>query len=240
MILQAIAAGVRYGPMWALKETRLRLLPGEIVGVFGVSGAGKSSLLQCLSGTIAPSDGWVEADGRDVRECRVTAFQAQNGNGFASLSVADHRAYLVALFDDFLPRRFDLLIDYFSLPIQARYQALSPGMRSQLSTAVCLSLDRPFWMLDEPLLGNDPQARRDLLQLLAGLVDDAHTLVIATHLVDEIEPLLTRAIILERGVVAVDLDVETMRTSGHRLADLMVRDRAETTRCLNQIIDADV
>lgn len=100
-------------------------------------------------------------------------------------------------------------------------RALSRGMRGKLEIAIGFSRNADFMLMDEPFLGVDVFARRDFIKLLIGGLTSNQCVIIATHQIREIEPLLSRAVIIKGGKLAADEDMENLREQGKTLLSLI-------------------
>lgn len=210
-MMQVYSLSAFYNQTRALDNVSLEIGPGEIVGIFGANGAGKTTLLKCMAGLMKPTFGDVTINGTDARLAFKTSFLPHAGAVLPSLSVLDHRDFLLNLYDSFNSKRFDHLIEYFELPTDRKSSAFSAGQRVKLDLCCSLCLGKPYVILDEPFFGHDAPTRMNTLKLLAGIMTETETYIIATHLIQEIEPLLSRAVVLRKGRVAADIALESYR-----------------------------
>jgi len=200
----------RYGPVTAVADVSFDVLRGEIFGILGPNGAGKTTTLEMIEGLRRPDGGTAVVDGIDVgkdsRGVRARiGVQLQEAGFFERLSVEE----TLRLFGSFHRRRapVDDLIDRVQLTEKRRSWAgtLSGGQRQRLSIAVALVNDPRIMFLDEPTTGLDPQARRNLWDVIAGFRREGRTVVLTTHYMEEAERLCDRVAIMDHGrIVALD------------------------------------
>lgn len=203
-----------YGARTALDDVSLRVPRGGFVALLGLNGAGKSTLVSLISGLFHARVGAVEIEGWNIGR-RPTAALARLGIVFQTrtadpdLSVLGnllHHGALHGLSRREARSRAEALLARFGLAERARepVRALSGGQQRRVEIARAL-LHRPsLLVLDEPTVGLDPAARRDLSTLVRGLVaDDGLGVLWATHLFDEIAPTDT-VVVLHRGRVRFD------------------------------------
>ena len=209
---------VRYGRSTALEGVSLRLEPGVIYGLLGRNGAGKTSLLSTIAAFQRASSGTVLVDGEDPYEnARVMAGTClvREGGDFPEervKGVLDFAARLRPLWDAELAAR---LVDRFELPLDKKVTQLSRGKRSALGVVVGLASRAPLTMFDEAYLGLDAPSRYAFYDaLLADYTEHPRTIVLSSHLIEEVERLFERVIILDGGRVLVDEEAETLRSSG--------------------------
>ena len=213
----------RFGKVRALRDVDLELAPGRIYGLVGRNGAGKTTLLSTLVGQVLPSSGSVELFGR--RSLENPAVLAR------TVYVRDHQCYP----DDMRVRHVlraaghaypgwdeefaQRLVADFRLSPKARCKKLSTGQRTALGIIVGLASRAELTILDEPYGGLDPVARGLFYdRLLEDFAEHPRTVIISTHLVDEIADLLNEVILLDDGVVTLHESEEQAREHAYRLA----------------------
>jgi ABC-2 type transport system ATP-binding protein len=228
---------LRYGERTALDAVRFDVNPGELFALLGPNGSGKSTLLRILSTLLRPSAGRALVDGVDVREAPAEArrrlgvvFQAPGLD--AKLTVAENlrfQGYLYGLSGRALAERIAALLERFALGDRRRDLAgkLSGGLRRRVELAKAL-LHRPrVLLLDEPSTGLDLPSRQAFWQTLDELrAEDALTVVVATHLMDEAER-CGRVALLDQGrLVALDTPGALKRDLGDTVLTLEAPDPA--------------
>jgi len=217
--LVADGLGKRYGRDWGLRDCTLTIPDGAIVGLTGANAAGKSTLLALATGLLAPSEGSVSVLGRDpLRNPSVLAdvgFVAQGAPLYRSFSVAETIEFVrrtnSGWDDEIVP---DLLTRISS---RAKVGSLSEGERARLALGLVLGKRPRLVLLDEPFASLDPLAGRELLQLLMDHVaETAATVVIASHVIADIERVCDHIVLLTGGGVRLESNVEVLLDS-HRL-----------------------
>jgi len=199
----------RYGLVEALRGVSFAVAAGEVFGLLGVNGAGKTTALECLSGLRAPDRGRIEVGGLDPRRDPRGA-RAKLGVVLPVLSLPEQVTPREALrlFGTWRGdgRAPEALLDRFGLGAEAdvRVQALSQGQRQRLNLALAFLGEPEALLLDEPSTALDPQARRDLQGEILRLKAEGRALVLATHLLDEAEQLCDRVAILDRGRIVAE------------------------------------
>lgn len=205
----------RYGDRQALDDVSFAVAPGEILGILGPNGGGKSTLFRLLSTLIAPPADTLTVlgadparDARTVREGLGVVFQAPSLDGLLTAREnLSHQGHLYGLRGSELSGRIDELLAALGLADRAgeRVSRFSGGMRRRLEIAKALLHDPRLLLLDEPSTGLDPAVRRDVWTLLENLREQRElTVVLTTHLMDEAER-CDRVGVLDRGkLVALD------------------------------------
>jgi len=197
----------RYGAKVAVDDVSFTVAEGEIFGLLGRNGAGKSSTVDCVAGLRVPDDGRIRVAGldprRDHRELRhLLGVQLQESALPGKLTVAE----AMRLYASFYRRPADIagLLDMLDLTEKrnTRYRVLSGGQKQRLSIALAL-IGRPrIAILDELTTGLDPVARRDTWDLIDDIRNQGVTIMLVTHFMTEAERLCDRVAILDRGRLA--------------------------------------
>jgi len=200
----------RYGAVTAVQSVSFDVIRGEIFGILGPNGAGKTTTLEMIEGLRRPDGGTAIVDGvdvkRDPRGVRAKiGVQLQEAGFFDRLTVEE----TLTLFGAFHRHsaQSGRLIDRMQLGEKRRAWAgsLSGGQRQRLSIAVALVNDPQIMFLDEPTTGLDPQARRNLWDVIAEFRQEGRTVILTTHYMEEAQRLCDRVAIMDHGlIVALD------------------------------------
>jgi ABC-2 type transport system ATP-binding protein len=209
----------RYRGVTAVDEASFALEEGRIHGLLGRNGAGKTTLMRLATGLERPSSGTVEVFGADPFEnesvLRRTCF-VKESQTYPDLSVARVLASARQLqpgWDDDLART---LVTDFDLPTARRVRKLSRGMRSALGIVIGLASRAPLTLFDEPYLGLDAPSRALFYdRLLADFADHPRTVVLSTHLIDEVADLLERVVVVDHGRVVIDAEAQDVRGTAY-------------------------
>lgn len=206
----------------ALKGVSLSLGPGEIVGLFGANGAGKTTLLKCALGLLK-YEGSVTLDGEAVTPENIArlSFATCEHSFFPGLSPAAHRDFYREHFPAFREKRFDALMDFFELPLYRAARGLSTGQKNQLEVTLALSQGADYILMDEPFSGSDVFNREDFYRLLLGLLEPQETILLSTHLLEEVQHFISRAVLLDRGTIAGDVTTGALEEQGLSLMDFV-------------------
>ena len=200
----------QYGSFTAVDHVSFHVKEGEIFGILGPNGAGKTTTLEIIEGLQPPTEGQVTVLGSDVRRepNRIKArigVQLQSSAYFNFLTLQE----ILRLLASFYPKSVatDELLDLVGLADRAgsRVDQLSIGQRQRFTVAASLVNDPELIILDEPTTGLDPQARRNLWDLIREIHSRKVTVVLTTHYMEEADLLCQRLAIMDRGrIVAID------------------------------------
>ena len=197
----------RYGNFTAVDGLSFDVQPGEVLGLVGPNGAGKTTTLRCLAGIIAPSSGTVAVAGHDIQQDPVPAKQAlafipDEPHLFEYLTVQEHLRFIARLYGVAdAESRIPVLLDELELTEKMKTLPgeLSRGMRQKLAIACGLLHDPSVLMLDEPLTGLDPGGMRRMRTTIAARAKAGAAVVLSSHLLDLVEELCTKLLIVRRG-----------------------------------------
>jgi ABC-2 type transport system ATP-binding protein len=210
-VLSARGLVIRYGAEEAVKGISIEVRRGEVVGLIGPDGAGKTSTLRALAALQKPAAGEVAVFGEEAWKRRRALQQrlgylAQRFALYEDLTVDENVRFFALLLGvpEWKPRR-DLLLERVGLaPFRDRQAGrLSGGMKQKLALAVSLMHSPEALLLDEPTTGVDPVTRREFWSLLSDLVAEGLTLLIATPYLDEAER-CSRVVLMHQGRVLAD------------------------------------
>jgi ABC-2 type transport system ATP-binding protein len=210
---------IRYGDVVAVDDVHLTLPTNTIYGLLGRNGSGKTSLLSALASYRRPSRGTVLVDGVEAFEnpavMRGTAFirdtldMSDSDRVRTALEVA---GWLRPTWDGEYAHK---LLDVFELDARKRVSALSRGQRSIVGVVLGLAARTPLTILDESYLGMDAVARTLFYrELLADYVAHPRTIILSTHLIEEVAELFERVVIMDRGRVLLHDETDALRGRG--------------------------
>ena len=195
--IRAVNVAKRYGSVAALRDVSFEVRPGELFGLVGPDGAGKTTFLRLLACLLRPDGGTAEVDGVDVTADpaevkRRIGYMSQRFSLSGTLSVAENLLYVAEVWgvDPAARRtRIQRLLEFSRLgPFQKRLaRDLSGGMKQKLALAACLIHQPRILLLDEPTIGVDPLSRRDFWLILYDLLQEGSTILLSTPYMDEAE-----------------------------------------------------
>ncbi len=200
----------KYGSFEAVRGLSFSVQEGEIFGLLGPNGAGKSTTLEVIETLREKTSGeiWVNGFNLDTQASeikKIIGVQLQSSGYYPGLNLTE----LIRLFSGLYNREVEpmelLRMVNLEEKAKAKYKELSGGQKQRFSIATTLINQPQIVFLDEPTTGLDPQARRNLWDLIRGIQSKGVTVIITTHYMDEAEYLCDRVAIIDRGsIVALD------------------------------------
>jgi ABC-2 type transport system ATP-binding protein len=217
-VIDAVDVTKAYGNTLAVDAVSLSVQPGEFFGVLGPNGAGKTTLLEIIEGLRPADSGSVSILGlapwpRNAALLPRIGVQLQATAFFERLTAREQLRTFASLYG-VGAERADSLLEQVGLDEKAdtRTEKLSGGQMQRLSIACALVHDPEVVFLDEPTAALDPQARRNLWDLLASLNHSGRTVVLTTHYMDEAELLCDRVAVMDHGsILAIDAPAALVR-----------------------------
>ena len=207
-----------YGGKLALKDVDITLPRGEIVGLFGENGAGKTTLMKSILG-FHPYTGEITLDGEPISRKNISkiSFATSEHSFFPNLTPAGHRDFYSAHFPTFSEKRFRGLMEFFELPMHKALKHFSMGQKNQFEVILALCQGADYILMDEPFAGNDVFNREDFYKVLLGILEPHETVLLSTHLIEEVSDFVGRAILIRHGRVVGDVTTAELEEEGKTL-----------------------
>lgn len=213
----------RFGKLAALDDVTFRVDENKIYGLLGRNGAGKTTLMQLITGQDFASSGSISVFGQSPVEnasvlqnvCFIKESQ-KYPDDFTAKHVFRTAPWFFANWDAEFAER---LIGDFRLPLGRKIKKLSRGQLSSIGVIVGLASRAPLTFFDEPYLGLDAVARQTFYdRLLEDYSEHPRTVILSTHLIDEVSNLLEHVLVIDQGRIIVDEDADTLRASATTVA----------------------
>lgn len=214
--LQIDQLSLSYGKQPILKQVSFSLKKGSIVGLLGPNGAGKSSILKILAGLVFPDEGSLKYRSKNLNFHKLkmyAGFHIDAPSFYPFLSAAENLKILMRM-NNLSVDVPDLLNKVgLSYVGSKKVSHFSTGMKQRLAIAQTLLRSPDLLVLDEPFNGLDPNGFQDLIRLLRELNEEGITIVVSSHLLNELEQLADHFILLHHGQIALDITKEELQQS---------------------------
>lgn len=212
-----------FGPVRALRDVSVIFEEGKIYGLLGRNGAGKSTLLNVLTDRIFPEGGTVTVDGEPVHDndrALSKMYLMSEKNCYPdSMKVKDAFRWTKLFYPDFDQDFAWNMASAFELNTNTKVNKLSTGYTSIFKLIVALSVNTPYVLLDEPVLGLDAN-HRDLFYrtLLARYMERPFTMVISTHLIEEVSSIIEDVVVIHKGEVLKNGSCQDLLSQGYTVS----------------------
>ena len=198
-----------YGAQFALKDVSFNIRKGEIVGFLGPNGAGKSTMMKILTGYLPQTEGEAKVCGLDVNEegipvKRKIGYLPEHNPQYLEMYVKEYLAFIAGVYGIDKSRIPDMIKKTGLIPEQhKKIGQLSKGYRQRVGLAAALIHDPEVLILDEPTTGLDPNQLTEIRGLIKE-IGQAKTVMLSTHIMQEVEALCSRVIIINKGKIVAD------------------------------------
>jgi len=207
-LVETRALTMKFGPVTAVDGVSFRVDRGEVIGFLGPNGAGKSTTMKIIAGFLEPTSGEAFVAGYDSRRDPIAArrhlgYLPEGAPAYPDMSVADFLGFVAGM-RGLTPRqtshRLGELVESIDLADvwNRRIEALSKGYKRRVGIAQALVHDPDVLILDEPTDGLDPNQKHEMRALIRALAP-SKAIIVSTHILEEVEAICTRAIVIARG-----------------------------------------
>lgn len=216
-MLQIEHLSKRYEKIAALEELSFHLKAGEVAGLLGPNGAGKSTCMKCVAGLLRPDKGKIQIAGQPYKSLearKALSYIPETPEPYPLLTSWEHLQFVAQAYGlkDWKAKGEQLLERFEMGTARDKLgKEMSKGMRQKISL-ICGLLPNPSLLLiDEPMIGLDPKAIKETKEIFRELKEEGRTLLISTHLIESVEHIADRALILKRGKLIVDEPLQQLK-----------------------------
>lgn len=224
-MLQVQNVTKKYGKLLALDQVSFNLAPGSVTVLLGPNGAGKSTLMKAVIGFLR-YDGAILVNGipnKTTEAKRILGYIPEMPALYPNLTVTEHMEFLARAYKltDY-KTRIDELLERFELSDKKKKfgDELSKGMQQKLNICMGLLPDPQLLMLDEPMIGLDPHAIKELKNVIEDMRAQGKTLLVSTHIIDSVDMLWDRTLIMQQGHIRANISKTELDETGRSLEDL--------------------
>ena len=191
----------KYGSFQALNGIDLELPAGKIIGLLGPNGSGKTTLIKLASGLLQPTSGEILIDGMKpgVETKRIVAYLPERNYLEDRMTVEQMLKFMKDFYEDFNMDKAREMLTHLDIDPKAKFKALSKGTREKVQLILVMSRDAKLYLLDEPIGGVDPASRDYILDTIIKNYNKDATVILSTHLIADIEPVLDEFVFIRKG-----------------------------------------
>ncbi len=211
-----------YGRNEVLSGLNLSYEQGQVIGLLGPNGCGKTSLIKILTGLIHDYEGTVLIDGKapGVYTKSITAYLPERTYLAEWMKAKDAIDYFNDFFADFDKAKATEMLNRFRLDPNQKIKTMSKGMQEKLQLLIVMSRASKLYCLDEPLGGVDPATRSAILDVIMNNYADKATVLISTHLINDVERIFDSVLMIGNGQVKLDASIDEIANSGKSVEDI--------------------
>ncbi|MGN0469121.1 MAG: ABC transporter ATP-binding protein [Acutalibacteraceae bacterium] len=211
-----------YGSKTVLDGISFNALPGQIIGLLGPNGCGKTTLIKILTGLIKDHSGIVKIDNEEPGPYTksIVAYLPEKSYLPDWMRPTDAIEYFADFYKDFDKERAQRMVAEFGLDPKQRLKTMSKGQQEKLNLILVMCRRAKLYILDEPLGGVDPAARSKILDLIMNNYAKDATVLLSTHLINDVEYIFDRVLMISGGKLIVDSHVEELRQKGKNVEEV--------------------
>lgn len=226
MILECENLSKNYGSVKALDNLTLKIESGKIVGLLGPNGHGKTTLIKTLSGLLSKDKGKVLIDGKriGVGTKKIVSYLPERSYLSPEMKIKEVVSFFQEFYEDFDAKKADAMLGELSLDKESKLKSLSNGNREKVQLIMVMSRKAKLYLLDEPMGGVDPAARDYILKTIISNYSEDATVIISTHLIQDVEQILDEVVFLKEGKVMLHSDVDELRMEKEKSVDALFRE----------------
>lgn len=226
MILECENLSKNYGSVKALDNLTLKIESGKIVGLLGPNGHGKTTLIKTLSGLLSKDKGKVLIDGKriGVGTKKIVSYLPERSYLSPEMKIKEVVSFFQEFYEDFDAKKADAMLGELSLDKESKLKSLSKGNREKVQLIMVMSRKAKLYLLDEPMGGVDPVARDYILKTIISNYSEDATVIISTHLIQDVEQILDEVVFLKEGKVMLHSDVDELRMEKEKSVDALFRE----------------
>lgn len=205
-----------------LRSTSIQFREGEITGILGRNGSGKTTMLKAILNLLPLDEGWITLHNKPVDEqFEQIAFITEDGSFFPYMSAKEYGEFLTLYYPSFSKKRYFELLDQFEVSIFDTIKSLSKGQQLKVEISAGFAMNAKLIILDEPFTTLDIYAKEDTVRLLIEQVKEDVIILISTHNIEEIETVIDRCVVLDDGMIQEDIMMDELNECGKDLRALL-------------------
>lgn len=225
-ILQCQGLTKYYGGVLALDHADIAIEPGQIVGLLGPNGSGKTTLIKLANGLLQPTSGSILIDDMtpSPKTHAIVSYLPERIALTDWMNVRQLMDFYGDFYADFQREAAEQMLAQLQLPLGQTVRQMSKGTREKLQLILTMSRKAKLYLLDEPIGGVDPATRDYILHTIISNYNPEAAVIISTHLIADVEPVLDDVIFLDHGHVALHESCEEIRETRGQSVDALFRE----------------
>ena len=211
---------------YALNNLNLSLERGQIIGLLGPNGSGKTTFIKLINDLLTPTSGQILIDGKlpGVDTKAMISYLPERTHIDQTMKIKDLIKYFADFYEDFRTERAFTMLKDLNIDQNARLKNLSKGTKEKVQLILVMSRDAKLYILDEPIGGVDPAARDYILHTILNNYNEEATILLSTHLIHDIESILDQVIFIRQGQLVLNASVDEIRMEQGKSVDSLFRE----------------
>lgn len=211
---------------YALNNLNLSLERGQIIGLLGPNGSGKTTFIKLINDLLTPTSGQILIDGKlpGVETKAMVSYLPERTHLDQTMKIKDLIKYFADFYEDFRTERAFTMLKDLNIDQNARLKNLSKGTKEKVQLILVMSRDAKLYILDEPIGGVDPAARDYILHTILNNYNEEATILLSTHLIHDIESILDQVIFIRQGQLVSNASVDEIRMEQGKSVDSLFRE----------------
>ena len=216
----------QYSTKEVLKGVNLNIPKGKIVGLLGPNGSGKSTMIKLMNGLLQPDKGSIEINGmKPSKETKkIVSYLPERTYLNDWMRVKDILKFFQDFYEDFDLQKANEMIEALKIDKNEKLKTMSKGTKEKVQLILVMSRRADLYILDEPIGGVDPAARSYILKTILTNYNEDSTLLIATHLISEIENICDDILFISNGEIVLQGSVDEIREEKGKSIDTLFRE----------------
>ncbi|MBR6725818.1 MAG: ABC transporter ATP-binding protein [Clostridia bacterium] len=225
-LLKCTSLTKKYSSVLALDGIDLDIGPGKIIGLLGPNGSGKTTLIKLINGLLTPTSGTITINGEapGVNTKNIVSYLPDNTFLPLWMTVEQIIDYFCDFYNDFRPELAYEMLERLGVDKKTRLKNLSKGNKEKVCLILVMSRNALLYVLDEPIAAVDPATRDYVISTIINNYNHDASVIISTHIISDIEPVLDEAIFINKGKVVLHKSVDEIREENGKSVDELFRE----------------
>lgn len=215
-----------YGKKEALKNIDLVIEPGKIYGLLGPNGSGKTTLIKIINNLLTPTSGEIKVKGDNpgIESKKIISYLPERTYLNMNFKVCELLDYFEDFYDNFDRKRAISLLKKLKINQDDKLKTMSKGTKEKVQLILVMSRKADLYILDEPIGGVDPASRDYILETILSNFDSNSSMIISTHLIQDIESILDNVIFINKGKIVLNDSADNIRNEKNQTIDQVFRE----------------
>ena len=215
-----------YGKKEALKNINLTIEPGKIYGLLGPNGSGKTTLIKIINNLLTPTSGEIKIKENNpgIESKKIISYLPERTYLNMNFKVKELLDYFEDFYENFDRKKAISLLKKLKIEQEDKLKTMSKGTKEKVQLILVMSRKADLYILDEPIGGVDPASRDYILETILSNFDNKASMIISTHLIQDIESILDNVIFINKGKIILNDKADNIRTERNQTIDQVFRE----------------